>query len=197
MCQDTGTAIVMGKKGRARPHRRRRRERARRRHPRRLREEEPALLAARAARHVRREEHRDQPAGADRNLCRGRGRLQIPVRRQGRRLGQQDLPLPGDAVAADARPPARLPQGEDPDARHGGLPALSPGDRHRRHVGGIEPEDSEARLDPLSRRPAALGQRGRACIPRSRDGGGSARDDAGSRRRRAIRRQIFLPRRAG
>ena len=68
MCQDTGTAIVMGKKsegvltgvddgdgdqsGRVR----------------RLHEAEPALLPARAAHHVGGEEHRHQPAGADRAL---------------------------------------------------------------------------------------------------------------------------------
>ena len=48
----------------------------------------------------------------------------------------------------------------------------------------------------LSRRAADKGQRGRACVSRSGDGKGSAGDDAGDRRRRAVRRQIFLPRRA-
>ena len=40
------------------------------------------------------------------------------------------------------------------------------------------------------------GQRGRPRLPRSGDGEGSAEDDAGDRRRRAVRRQVFLPRRA-
>ena len=40
------------------------------------------------------------------------------------------------------------------------------------------------------------GSRGRPCVPRSGDGKGSAGDDAVDRRRRAVRRQIFLPRRA-
>ena len=68
MCQDTGTAIVMGKKsegvltgaddGEAISPRRLRR----------LHQAQPALLAARAADDVRGEEHRHQPAGADRAL---------------------------------------------------------------------------------------------------------------------------------
>jgi fumarate hydratase class I len=71
MCQDTGTAIVMGKKGR------------------------------RAALDVRGEEYAVEPPGPDRDLCGGRGRLQIPLRRQGRRQRQQELPLSGDAVHPD------------------------------------------------------------------------------------------------
>ena len=39
-------------------------------------------------------------------------------------------------------------------------------------------------------------RRGRPRLPRSRHGAGSAEDDAVDRRRRAVRRQIFLPRRA-
>ena len=154
MCQDTGTAIVMGKKGRLVLTDG---------------DDESALAEGIRDAYEKKNLRYSQlaPLGMfeEKNTAtnlpaqieiyaEGEDVLQIPVRRQGRRLGQQDLPLPGGAVAADARPPARLPQGEDPDARHGGLPALSPGDRHRRHVGGIEPQDSEARLDPLSRRPA-------------------------------------------
>ena len=56
--------------------------------------------------------------------------------------------LPGDAVDPDARPPDRVPQGEDPHARHRGVPALSSGDLHRRHLGGADHEDGEARLPP-------------------------------------------------
>ena len=40
------------------------------------------------------------------------------------------------------------------------------------------------------------GSRGRPRVPRSRDGAGSPEDDAEPRRRRAVRRQVFLPRRA-
>ena len=102
MCQDTGTAIVVAKKGRhvfteggdeaaiasgiAAPT-----------------QEEPALQPGCAALDVRGEEHRRQSARADRHLRRGRGRLQVPVHGQGRRLGQQDLSLSGDAFDPDAR----------------------------------------------------------------------------------------------
>ena len=40
---------------------------------------------------------------------------------------------PGDAVDPDARPDDRLPEGEDPHARHRRLPALPSRHRHRRH----------------------------------------------------------------
>ena len=102
MCQDTGTAIIMGKKGRlvftdgsdegalaegARDC---------------LPQAQSALFAAGADLHVRGEEHQVEHAGAGRDLCRGRGRLQIPVHRQRRRLGQQGVSVPGDAVDPDA-----------------------------------------------------------------------------------------------
>ena len=68
MCQDTGTAIVMGKKseGVLTGARRRRGDLARR--VRRLHQAQPALLPARAAHDVGGEEHRHQPARADRAL---------------------------------------------------------------------------------------------------------------------------------
>ena len=74
-------------------------------------------------------------------------RLQVPVHRQGRRLGQQGVFVPGDAVDPDPRPHAGVPQGEGADARHRGVPALSSRHRHRRHLGRADHEDGEARLD--------------------------------------------------
>ncbi len=53
--------------------------------------------------------------------------------------------------------PARLvayPRNQDQDARHVGLPAVPPGDRHRRHLGRAHVEDGEARLHPLAGRAA-------------------------------------------
>ena len=124
-----------GQEGPARLHRRRRRGRARRGRARRVSEKEPALFAARADLDVRGEEHRQQHAGAGRDLRRGPGRrLQDAVRRQGRRLGQQGVPVPGDAVDPDPRPHGGVPEGEGADARHRGVPAVSPRHRHRRHV---------------------------------------------------------------
>jgi fumarate hydratase class I len=82
MCQDTGTAIIMGKKGRKvwtegadeavlgqgvlDAYRLRN-----------LRYSQPAG----AADHVRGDQHRQQPAGPDRDLRGGRGGLQVPVHR--------------------------------------------------------------------------------------------------------------------
>ena len=112
MCQDTGTAIVMGKKGQfvftgggdeaaiargifetyqtAN-----------------LRYSQMAPLD-----HVGRGQHRHQPAGPDRDLRRRRRRLQVPVHGQGRRLGQQELPVPGDQGAAQPDRPADVPRRE-------------------------------------------------------------------------------------
>ena len=101
MCQDTGTAIVMGKRGERvltggddeRAHQPR--------HPADLRDLGAALLADGAAHDVGRAEHRHQPAGPDRALRRAGRRLQAPVHGQGRRLGQQELPVPGDQGGAE------------------------------------------------------------------------------------------------
>ena len=78
---------------------RRRRRGALARHLRRLPAAQPALLADGRARHVHREEHRHEPAGADRDLRRAGRRVPLPVHRQGRRLREQDVPVPGDEGA--------------------------------------------------------------------------------------------------
>ena len=110
--------------------------------------------------------------------------------------GQQELPVPGHALGADQGSPAGVPEGEGADARHRGVPALSSRHRDRRHLRRALHEDGEARFRALSRRAAdpRLGRRQR--LPRRRDGAGNPQDDAVARRRRAVRRQIFLPRRA-
>jgi len=93
-----------------------------------------------------------QSARADRNLCRGRGRVQIPVRRQGRPdSANKTFFYQADAVDSHTRSSAAVPEGENTDARHGRLPTLSLGDRHRRHERRTDDEDGEARLDALSR----------------------------------------------
>ena len=50
-----------------------------------------------------------------------------------------------------------VPRREDPLARHRRLPAVPPGRRHRRHVGGVRAEDREVRLRALPRPPADRG----------------------------------------
>ena len=153
MCQDTGTAIIMGKKGR-------------------LvwtdGDDEAALAEGARDAYLKRNLRYSQLAPIsmfeEKNTAsnmpaqveiyaeaRSERRLQVPVHRQGRRLGQQVVPVPGDAVDPDARPHAGVPEGEDADARHRGVPALSPRHRHRRHLGRADDEDGEARLDQISR----------------------------------------------
>ena len=133
-CQDTGTAIVVGKKG------------------------ELVLTGggdeAAIARGVfdtyqtsnlrysqmapldmyRRGEHRQQPPRADRDLRDRRRRVPVPLHGQGRRLGQQELPVPGDEGAAQPRQPHALLRREAAHARHVGVPAVPPRHRHRRHL---------------------------------------------------------------
>ena len=82
-CQDLGHGHRHGREGPAGVDGRRRRGRDRARHLRDLPDVEPALLAARAARHVQGVEHGQQPAGADRALRHRRRRLQVPVLREG------------------------------------------------------------------------------------------------------------------
>ena len=161
MCQDTGTAIVMGKKSEGVLTGADDGEAISPRRVRRLHEAQPALLAARAADDVRREEHRHQPAGADRDLLDAADQreagVQVPLHGQGRRLGQQVVPVPGDQGGPEPDADAGVPRREDPLARHGRLPAVPPGRRHRRHVGGVRAQDREVRLGALPRQPADRG----------------------------------------
>ena len=136
MCQDTGTAIVMGKRGQHVLTDGGDEEAHLARHLRRVHQAEPALLADGPAHHVGREEHRLQPPRPDRALRRTRRtrRVQVPVHGQGRRLRQQVVPLPGDQGGPQRGLDDAVPGGEDPLARHRRLPAVPPGDRRRRHV---------------------------------------------------------------
>ena len=135
MCQDTGTAIIMGKKGRlvftdgedegalaegARDAYLKRN----------LRYSQLAPISMFEEKNTR----NNMPAQVEIYAEGERGRLQAPVHRQGRRLGQQGVPVPGDAVDPDARPHGGVPEGEGADARHRGVPAVSPRHRDRRHL---------------------------------------------------------------
>ncbi len=185
-----------GQEGPGGVDRRRRRGRDRQGRLQDLHRDQPALLPGLADLDVQGSADRHQPAGADRHLCDRRRRLQVPVHRQGRRLGQQELPLPADAGGAERGRAAQVPRHPDPHPGHRGLPALSPGHRGRRHLGRDEPQDREARLDALSRRPAGRRQRQGRRHPRPRDGEEGAGAHPPDGHRRAVRRQVFLPRRA-
>ncbi len=157
MCQDTGTAIVMGKRG------------------------QNVLTDGRDDEHIARgvfdaytklnlrysqlapltmwEERNtgsNLPAQIELYATRRR-RLQVPVHGQGRRVGQQVLPVPGDQGGAEPGADALLPGGEAALARHLRLPALPPGHRGRRDQRRVRAEDGQVRLGQVPRRPA--GQR--------------------------------------
>ena len=162
----------------------------RRRH---VRHRQSALFAIGALVHVRGEEHRQQPAGPDRAL-RGEGRrLQVPVHRQGRRLGQQVVPVPGDP--GDPRPgqPDDVPRRQGEALGDGGLPALSPGRGDRRNERRVHSQDGEARLHPLPGPPPPAGQRGGPGLPRPGTRGANPRHDPECGHRRPVRRQVLLP----
>ena len=71
-----------------------------------------------------------------------------------------------------------VPEGEGPDARDRGVPALSSRDRDRRHLGRALHEDGEAGVGALSRRAADPRLARRQRLPRRRDGAGNPQDDA-------------------
>ena len=73
------------------------------------------------------------------------------------------------------------------------LPAVSPGDRDRRHLRGDDAEDGEAGVHALAGHAADHGQQGGPRDPRSGDGTEGAGAVAHARHRRAVRRQVFLP----
>ena len=181
----------------ARAHRRAGRGAHLARRLRRVHHAEPALLPARAADHVGREEHRHQPARADRDLRHRRGRVQVPVHGQGRRLGEQVLPVPGDQGGAQPGADAQLPRGEDPLAGHRRVPAVPPGHRGRRDQRRVRAEDRQVRVGAVPGHAADAGSAAGHGFRDRRARGAGARHHPADRHRRAVRRQVLLPRRAG
>mmetsp|Transcript_41431 Transcript_41431/g.119305 ORF Transcript_41431/g.119305 Transcript_41431/m.119305 type:complete len:225 (+) Transcript_41431:272-946(+) len=154
--------------GQARPervHRRRGRKRFVARGVQRLLEAELALLSGLAGEHVRREEHEDELAGADRSLRDEGRRVLLLVHGQGRRLCQQDLPLPADEGVAESEEIGGIHQGEGADIGDGGVPAIPCGLGHRRNVCGDVLEDREVGERALLRRLAHHGERARQSFP--------------------------------
>ena len=83
---------------------------------------------------------------------------------------QQVVPVPGDAGDPVAGAAAEVPRRQDAIAGHIGLPAVSPGDRDRRHQRRDDAEDGEAGLDALAGHAADHRQQGGPRDPRSGDG---------------------------
>ena len=167
-----------GQEGPARPHRRRRRGGPRPRHLRHLPRRQPALLADGAARHVRRGEHRHQPAGEiEINAVDGDAYKFLFMAKGG---GSANKSYLFQETKALLNPTSllRVRRREDATARHRGLPALPPRRRHRRHVGRVHAQDRQAGLGPLPRRAADRGQRARPRLPRPRARGRGPRAHA-------------------
>ena len=200
MCQDTGTAIVMGKKSEGVLTGADDAEADLARGVRRLHAAQPALLPARAADDVRREEHRHQPAGADRALLGARGDEPaykfLFMAKGGGSANKSFLYQETKAILN----PQRMLEFLDEKLRSLGTAACPP--YHLAVViGGTSAEyalkTAKLRLGPLPRPPADRGLAGRPRLPRPRARGGGLRADPGVRHRRAVRRQVLLPRRAG
>ena len=169
------------------------------RHLRRLPDPEPALLPAGPPDHVGRAQHRHQPARPDRAVRRHRARpragLQVPRHGQGRGQRQQVVPVPGDQGPAEPRLDDEVPRREAAQPGHRRLPAVPPGRRHRRHQRRVRAQDGQVRLSEVPRLAAHGRQRRGSRLPRPGHGGRGPRPDPAVRDRRAVRRQVLLPRR--
>ena len=94
------------------------------------------------------------------------------------------------------RAPAAVPGGEDQEPGDGGVSAVPSGGGDRRHVGGDVSEDGEAGVGEVPGQPAHERERAGPRVPRPGDGADAAGDDAEDGHRRAVRREVLLPRRA-
>src|SRR5439155_24215854 len=110
------------------------------------------------------------------------------------RLRQQELPLSTDKGGAEPEIIAKIPRRKTPHAWYRGMPALPSGDRDWRHLGRDEFEDGQARQLPLSRRAAGGREPLRAGLSRPRFRARGSGTDPWTRDRRAVWRQVFLPR---
>ena len=81
-----------------------------------------------------------------------------------------------------------LARREAPHARYRRVPAVPPRARHRRHVGRVRVEDRQARVGALPRHASRNRQRARSRLSRPRARTAGARPHPGVRHRRAVRR---------
>ena len=201
MCQDTGTAIVMGKKSEGVLTGADDGEAISRGRVRRLHQAQPALLPARAADDVGGEEHRHQPAGADRALldAPGTGKPAYKFLFMAKGGGSANKSFLFQETKAVLNP-KRMLEFLDEKIRSLGTAACPPyhlavviGGTSR----GVRAEDREVRLARTTSTTCPTdGLDGGARLPRPRARGGGLRADPVVRDRRAVRRQVLLPRRA-
>ena len=151
MCQDTGTAIIMGKKGfnvisdgddEAALS-----EGARDAYLRRnLRYSQVAPLSM----YEEKNTANNMPAQCE-IYAEGDDAYKFMFMAKGGGSANKSFSVSGHAVGAHQRPPAGVPEGEGADVGHRGVSAVSSGDRDRRHFGRAVHEDREARVGALSR----------------------------------------------
>ena len=187
MCQDTGTAIIMGKKadwiwtdGDDEAARRRGRDAYLKAH----------LRYSQLAPSMFEEKNTKSNMPAQIEIRRRRGCLQIPfVAKGGGSANKSFLFQATPSILTHDRMLAFLKE----KVLTLGTAAcpLSPCHRDRRHVRRATMKTVKLASCRLSRRPADARLGGRQCFPRPRDGKGSAQADAVARRRRAIRRQVL------
>ena len=188
-CQDTGTAICIDHKGETsiRAPTTPSISRAASTRPTKA---QPALFAGGSLHDDRREEFGHEPSGADRHLRRPpRHGVRVPLHHQGRRFGQQDLPLPADQGAAQRKTLTEFIR------THIRIWALRPARPYHLAIciGGTSAKmclstvkkASAGYLDALP-----VGQRGRPLLPRSGMGGEGTQNLPGERRGRSVRQQI-------
>ena len=147
--------------------------------------------------HVRRGEHRHQPARAD------RARTRPTATSTSSCSWPRAAARPTRATCSRRRrrcsTPTSLMRFLDEKLRTLGTAACPPyhlARRDRRHVGRVRAEDREVRVGALPRHAARRRQRARPRLPRPRARAAGARAHAAVRHRRAVRRQVLLPRRA-
>ena len=117
-----------------------------------------------------------------------RRRLQVPVHGQGRRLGQQELPVPGDQGAAERDDAAAVVFEKIRTLGTAACPPYHLGIVDRRHLGRARAEDGQARVGrATSTRCRPAGTHARPRVPRRRARGAGARS---SRRQTGIGAQF-------
>ena len=168
MCQDTGTAIIMGKKGRMVFT---------------AGDDEAALAEGARDAYLKRNLRYSQLAPIsmfEEKNTKSNMPAQVEIYAEGEDAYKLLFIAKGGGSAnkaflfqatpsnSDARPDAGVPQGKGAYARHRSMPALPSRDRHRRNKRRVDHEDRQACLDEISRRIADERQRGWSRLPRSR-----------------------------
>src|SRR5262249_9061956 len=108
--------------------------------------------------------HRLESSGANRYLCYRRNGIFVPVCGKGRRIGKQNIFVPGNESSFKSEKPRKISFGKNEDARHGCVPSISHGLCDWRNFCGELPQKCEACNNRLPGSPADFRKRIRSCI---------------------------------